>query len=698
MKVRKKITLLLLGSISLIFVFFVNATSNENYAQKIKTFEEFVKTQMEIDKIPGLSIGFYKDDFVWAKGFGYADLENKIPATDKSAYRLASNTKSMVAVAILQLVEKGKIDLDAEVQKYVPYFPRKKWPVTVRQLLGHLGGISHYKNYELEGRIKEHKDTKESLEIFADWDLISEPGSEYHYSSYAYNLLGAVIEGAAKQSFGEYLRKSLWGPLDMNETYMDDPYKLLPNRVRGYRLIEGEIKNSEFVDISSRFAAGGTRSTVLDLLKYARGLSTEKVLTQKSIDLMYTSMATTHGYFTDYGMGWRVDPVNGRFHVYHTGGQPETRTLLVRFPRENFAIALAYNLEGGNLHAYSHRLFHLIFDEPWDLDVYTGSKIDDAIFRGLWYVFNYGLAYFDRYEKSFTTDRQELVDAFKYLNKCLNPDSLEKDYHKFNKKIRDGQHPIANQAFVKIGSFMAAKLKHEYGTDQMEKYHKMGAIGFFNDYLKIMNSQPPLTAETSLNSSLEDIIKKWNQDWVKTNTNFTRQASLTPVSDLEKVGKLMKRTFAGCKIYPNFSTKLAEITRYFYLKENFEKALEVARLSVALYPEIAVPHIILGNVYICTGKMEKALQCYKKAKEINKDDQAISARSLNQYATELIYFNNFTSAMDLLNLALKLYPNEARFYSSMGEIYLRQSKPYFEKALQIDPMFEPARRRMKEIW
>ena len=177
------LSLLLLVILSQLLI----AQQPAKYAKEIKIFEDFVKKQMAIDKIPGLSIGFIKDNFIWTKGFGYADLENKTPATDKSAYRLASNTKSMTAVVILQLMEKGKIDLDAEVQRYVPYFPRKKWPVTVRQLLGHLGGISHYRNYDIEGHIKEHKDTKESLEIFADFELIAEPGTKYNYSSYGYN-------------------------------------------------------------------------------------------------------------------------------------------------------------------------------------------------------------------------------------------------------------------------------------------------------------------------------------------------------------------------------------------------------------------------------------------------------------------------------------------------------------------------------
>jgi len=112
----------------------------DKYADKLRVFEEFVRNQMEENKIPGLTIGFYKDDYTWVNGFGYADLENKAPAKAESAYRLASITKTFTSAAILQLAEKGKINLDAEIQTYVPYYPKQQWPVTVRQLLAHLGG------------------------------------------------------------------------------------------------------------------------------------------------------------------------------------------------------------------------------------------------------------------------------------------------------------------------------------------------------------------------------------------------------------------------------------------------------------------------------------------------------------------------------------------------------------------------------
>src|SRR5262245_5619827 len=196
----------------------------------------------------------------------------------------------MTAVAVIQLADAGKIDLDAEIQTYVPYFPRKGHPVTVRQLLGHLGGIPHYRNFEKELHIKEHKTTREAIDIFKDFDLVAEPGTKYQYSSYGFNLLGAAVEGASSQSYGDYMREHVWAPLGMKDTRMDDPADIIPNRVHGYDWEGGKLRNSEFVDVSSRFAGGGTRSTVLDLLKFARGFTDSKLVSAGRVKEMTRPM------------------------------------------------------------------------------------------------------------------------------------------------------------------------------------------------------------------------------------------------------------------------------------------------------------------------------------------------------------------------------------------------------------------------
>jgi len=347
--------------------------TSDQYAAKLRAFEDFVRQQMEKNKIPGLTIGFVKDDYIWIKGFGYADLENKVPAQADSAYRYASVQKSMTAVAILQLVEQGKVNLDAEIQTYVPYFPKKKSPITVRQLLYHLGGIPHYVNRDFEQHIKEHKTTREAIAIFENFDLVAEPGTKFSYSSHGYNLLGAVIEGASKQSYGDYMREHIWQPLGMKDTRMDDPLALIPNRVRGYQLINGELKNSEFVDVSSRFAAGGTRGTVTDLLRFMKGLNGGKILSPKSVDLMYAPMRTRDGNISGFpktaghAMGWNLAPQTDGLVVINDGGQQETRTFILNFPSKKLALAVAQNLERDDDGAIIFRLYELVLNQKFSL-------------------------------------------------------------------------------------------------------------------------------------------------------------------------------------------------------------------------------------------------------------------------------------------------------------------------------------------
>src|ERR1041385_7733048 len=135
-------------------------------AAELQIYEQRVNAALVREHIPGVTVGFIKDGQVWVKAFGLSDLENKVPAKPESAYRYASVQKSMTAVAVMQLVEAGKMDLDAEVQQYVPYFPKKKRPVTIRELLTHTAGIPHYVNRDIEQHFKDHKTTKEAVAVF----------------------------------------------------------------------------------------------------------------------------------------------------------------------------------------------------------------------------------------------------------------------------------------------------------------------------------------------------------------------------------------------------------------------------------------------------------------------------------------------------------------------------------------------------
>ena len=336
----------------------------ESFADNLGEFEKFVTKEMTAKRIPGLTIGFFKGDCTWVAGFGFADLENQVPATVASAYRYASVQKSMTAAAVLLLAERGTIDLDAEIQTYVEYFPKKAWPVTARLLLGHLAGIPHYVNREAEQHIRVHKTTREAVAIFEGFDLVAEPRTRYSYSSYGYNLLGAAIEGAAAMPYQRFMRENVWLPLGMTETRMDDPALLIPNRARGYRLVNGELQNSEFIDVSSRFAAGGTRGTVPDLLRFIRGVQTGKLLSPKSLELVYAPMKTRDGRPIAYSAGWQIPPFANRgTMVVNDGGQQETRTFILNAPERGFGLALAMNLEADVYAPIVFQLYELVLGE-----------------------------------------------------------------------------------------------------------------------------------------------------------------------------------------------------------------------------------------------------------------------------------------------------------------------------------------------
>ncbi len=677
------------------------AQNNERFAEQISSIEAFVQQQMAKDKTPAVSLAFMKDDFVWAKGFGFSDLENKVPATEKSAYRLASVTKPMTATAIMQLVEKGKIDLDAEVQSYVSYFPKKPWPVTVRQLLGHLGGISHYKNAEAELHIKEHKTTREAIAIFQDFDLVAEPGTQYSYSSYGYNLLGAVIEGASGMSFGEYMRQHVWDPAGMSDTRMDDPYDLIPNRVRGYQFINGEIKNSEFVDISSRFAAGGTRSTVEDMIRFARSLNTGKLLSLESIAKMYEPMVMKNGRFTDYGMGWGTGNSLGRFMIRHSGGQQETRTILYNFPSENFVVAVACNSEGANPSTYANAVVAAILNEPVAIEIYSSTKIGDAILLGMRESFASGLNYFERFRASQTTDQRELAGAFAYFNQNANRQTLEKDFDGTLQKIRDGRHPIAQQAFAKIGSFMAVQLQKKVGDAKLDEYHKTGAIPYFHDYIEAYKKDASITKALRFNAAFEKLVQGWHRDWQRTWTPETRAIAMNPQSDFAATGAKLQTLFAGAQVYPSFISDFDESIQAFALRGDRENSLRTGGIGVELYPASDVLLAKYGIALVFFGENEKGRAQIKKASAINPRGAA-GPGGLNDVAYQLAGLGQVDKGMELLQTALELYPKEANLYDSIGEFHLKkgekeQAIAYYKKALEVDPNFENAKNMLKKI-
>jgi len=310
-----------------------------------------IRAEMSRQGIPGLSAAVALDRRVqWAEGFGKADLENSVPAKPSTVYRLASISKPITAVAVMQLVEQGKLDLDAPVQKYVPAFPEKAWRLTTRQVLGHLGGIRHYRSRTEVDSTKRYASLTEALEIFKDDPLLFEPGARFSYSTYGYNLLGCVVEGASRERFPDYLREHIFRPAEMKTIRVDDVAEIIPNRAQGYRRApDGTLFNSNLADTSNKIPGGGLCGGVEDLARFVIALERGSLLKKSTIDLMFTRQRLADGSLTDYGLGWFLRQDKGPLEVFHAGGQQRVSTFLYLLPSERLSVALMCNLEGANL-------------------------------------------------------------------------------------------------------------------------------------------------------------------------------------------------------------------------------------------------------------------------------------------------------------------------------------------------------------
>lgn len=318
----------------------------DKYIEAVQASRGLIHSLMLKQDIPGVQVAVsVRGETVWSQGFGYADIENKIPVWPYTKMRIGSVSKTLTSVALGQLVEAAKLDLDAPVQTYVPYFPKKEHTVTVRQVGGHLAGIRTYRGTEFLSA--KHYDTvKEGLQIFMNDSLISEPGTEFHYSSYGWNLLSAVVEGASGRSFIEYMQANVFEPLEMVHTVPDYVYAIINHRTNYYiTSSKGKVANAPFVDNSYKWAGGGFLSTAEDLLKFGNAMLGSSFLDRETIDVLWTSQTTSGGEKTGCGIGWFSGDDDNRQHwVGHSGGSIGGTTEFVVFPKQKVVVAIIANL------------------------------------------------------------------------------------------------------------------------------------------------------------------------------------------------------------------------------------------------------------------------------------------------------------------------------------------------------------------
>lgn len=292
----------------------------------------------------------------WSRGYGFADLENRVPFSATTVWRLGSVSKPLTAVAAMQLSEKGRLDLDVPIQTYCPAFPKKPQPISSRQLLGHLAGIRHYNPAENFNSTRHYDGIAASLDAFKDDALVHPPGTAYTYSTYGYVVLGCVVEGASGSKYADYVRENVTAPAKMESTRADDLYAIIPNRARGYAIsASGEARNADLADTSNKIPGGGWVSTVEDLARFAIALDENRLIRRDTFERMQVPMRTSDGKESPY-FGWSISDRRGDRTLTHTGSQQGTSTCLLMIPSKGFAVALISNTESADMGELARQL------------------------------------------------------------------------------------------------------------------------------------------------------------------------------------------------------------------------------------------------------------------------------------------------------------------------------------------------------
>jgi CubicO group peptidase (beta-lactamase class C family) len=334
--------------------------------------DTLMKTEMAKAKVPGASLAIvWAGKPVYSKGFGMANLEDNIPVTSNTVFRVASVTKPMTATAVMKLVEQGRLDLDAPIQRYCPAFPEKPWPITARLLLGHQAGIRHYGKPGESAGTTHYFSIADSLAIFKNDALLHEPGTKYFYTTFGYSVLGCAIEGASGRSYEAFMRDEIWSKAGMTHTGLDRVYSIIPNRSRGYFLLTADsykqlppsarefatpdtVYNAPLHDTSMKIAGGGLASTSEDLTRFGIAVLNHTLVTRPTQEQMWTDGVTKDGRPTGYGFGWGVNPVvDGARRFSHSGNQIGGTSVFQVLPEAGLVYAIMTNLEDTEMGPFS---------------------------------------------------------------------------------------------------------------------------------------------------------------------------------------------------------------------------------------------------------------------------------------------------------------------------------------------------------
>ena len=292
--------------------------------------DRLVNQQMLANKIPGVSLAVLRQGKpILLRSYGLANVEHQVPIKPETIFQSGSIGKQFTAAAVMLLVQDNKLSLEDKISKYFPDVPATWKDITVWNLLTHTSGLG---DYPPEIDLKRDYTEEELFASFKKAALSFEPGSSWDYSNSGYVILGILIRKITGKFYGEFISERIFQPLQMTTARVISEADIVPNRAAGYRLVQGELKNQEWVSPSTNSTADGSLYfSILDLVKWDAALYTDKPLTQSSRNKIWTAARLRDGTTKDYGFGWHLGEYHGRRLAFHGGAWQGFKTFIIRF-------------------------------------------------------------------------------------------------------------------------------------------------------------------------------------------------------------------------------------------------------------------------------------------------------------------------------------------------------------------------------
>ncbi|MEW6737178.1 MAG: serine hydrolase [Acidobacteriota bacterium] len=341
--------------------------------------DEYMKAAVKYDKFSGTILIARNGLPVVTRSYGMANYELKVPNTPKTVFEIGSVSKQFTAMAIMQLQERGKLNVNDSICKHLEDCPAAWQPVTIHHLLTHTSGIMNFSSLpDWDERISVMSYTHTGfVKVFRDLPLEFVPGEKYTYSNSGYYLLGLIIERTSGKSYREFLSENIFVPLGMKSSNYNDHPALVPNRATGYYWKLDSFITAPNINLALGFATSGIYTTVEDLLLWDKALYTEKLVSRKSLNEIFTpfTKGAPEGDQYGYGYGWNIGKKFDRQSTSHGGRHNGFKAYIVRFPSERVTVLVQGNSDRSNATRIATNLAAIVFGAPYKLPVEQGSDM-----------------------------------------------------------------------------------------------------------------------------------------------------------------------------------------------------------------------------------------------------------------------------------------------------------------------------------